>query len=118
MATAQVLVEMCRQLGLNEPIEMKDGTTFYFVTGGIRSALDKAKDVAGEKDIRLGGGVSTVRQYLTERLIDELHLVFRPIFMGSGEKLFDGLDLRDLGYAVDKWVPGERSVHMLISRQD
>ena len=101
-----------------EPIEMKGGTTFYFVTDGIQSALEKAKTVAGDRDIRIGGGVSTVRQYLEARLIDELHLIFRPIFMGRGEKLFDGLDLRDLGYAVDRWVPGERSVHLLISRKD
>ena len=101
-----------------EPLEMKGGTTFYFVTDGIHSALEKAKAAAGEKDVRIGGGVSTVRQYLSERLIDELHLVFRPIFMGRGEKLFEGLDLRDLGYSVDKWVAGERSVHLLISRKD
>lgn len=101
-----------------DPIEMKGGTTFIFVTDGIHSALEQAKAAAGEKDIRIGGGPSTVRQYLKERLIDELHLVFRPIFMGRGEKLFDGLDLRDLGYAVDKWIPGERSVHLLISRRD
>jgi dihydrofolate reductase len=101
-----------------EPIEMKGGTTFIFVTDGIHSALEQAKAAAGEKDIRIGGGVTTVRQYLKERLIDELHLVFRPIFMGRGEKLFDGLDFRDLGYGVDKWVPGERSVHLLISRKD
>jgi dihydrofolate reductase len=101
-----------------EPLEMKGGTTFYFVTDGIHSALEKAKAAAGEKDVRIGGGVSTVRQYLSERLIDELHLVFRPIFMGRGERLFEGLDLRDLGYSVDKWVPGERSVHLLISRKD
>jgi dihydrofolate reductase len=101
-----------------EPIEMKGGTTFYFVTDGIHSALEQARAVAGDRDIRIGGGVSTVRQYLSERLIDELHLVFRPIFMGRGERLFEGLDLRDLGYSVDKWVPGERSVHLLISRKD
>jgi dihydrofolate reductase len=101
-----------------EPLEMKGGTTFYFITYGIHSALEKAKAAAGDLDIRIGGGVSTVRQYLSERLIDELHLVFRPIFMGRGEKLFEGLDLRDLGYSVDKWVPGERSVHLLISRKD
>jgi dihydrofolate reductase len=101
-----------------DPIEMKGGTTFYFVTDGIRSALEQAKAAAGDRDIRIGGGPSTIRQYLQERLIDELHLVFRPIFMGRGEKLFDGLDLRDLGYVVDKWVPGERSVHLLVSRQD
>src|SRR6476469_9004130 len=93
-----------------DPIEMKGGTTFYFVTDGIHSALEQAKAAAGDKDIRIGGGPATVRQYLKERLIDDLHLAVRPIFMGRGEKTFDGLDLRDLGYRVEKWVPGERAV--------
>ncbi|HTH37429.1 MAG TPA: dihydrofolate reductase family protein [Pyrinomonadaceae bacterium] len=101
-----------------EPIEMKGGTTFYFVTDGIQSALEQAKTAAGARDIRIGGGPATVRQYLNERLIDELHLAVRPILMGRGEKLFDGLDLRDLGYSVEGFVPGERAVHMLIRRQD
>jgi dihydrofolate reductase len=101
-----------------EPIDMKGGMTFYFVTDGIHSALEQAKAAAGEKDIRIGGGPATVRQYLKERLIDELHLAMRPILMGRGEKLFDGLDLRDLGYSVEKSVPGERAIHMLVRRQD
>jgi len=101
-----------------EPIEMKGGTTFYFVTDGIQSALEQAKTAAGARDIRIGGGPATVRQYLKDRLIDELHLAVRPILMGRGEKLFDGLDLRDLGYSVEGFVPGERAVHMLIRRQD
>ena len=101
-----------------EPIEMKGGTTFYFVTEGIHSALEQAKAVAGDKDIRIGGGPATVRQYLKERSIDELHLALRPIFMGRGEKLFDGLDLRDLGYDIENWKPGERAVHVLIRLQD
>ena len=101
-----------------EPIEMKGGTTFYFVTDGIQSALEQAKKAAGARDIRIGGGPATIRQYLKERLIDELHLAVRPILMGRGEKLFDGLDLRDLGYSVEGFVPGERAVHMLIRRQE
>ena len=101
-----------------EPIEMKGGTTFYFVTDGIQSALEQAKTAAGARDIRIGGGPATVRQYLKDRLIDELHLAVRPILMGRGEKLFDGLDLRDLGYSVEGFVPGERAVHMLIRRHD
>jgi len=101
-----------------EPIEMKGGTTFYFVTDGIQSALEQAKKAAGARDIRIGGGPATVRQFLKERLIDELHLAVRPILMGRGEKLFDGLDLRDLGYSVEGFVPGERAVHMLIRRQE
>jgi dihydrofolate reductase len=62
--------------------------------------------------------VPTIRQYLSARLIDELHLFVRPIFMGRGEKLFDGLDMRDLGYKIDEWVPGERAMHLLVSRRD
>jgi dihydrofolate reductase len=101
-----------------DPIEMEGGTTFHFITDGIQSALDQAKAAAGDKDIRIGGGPATIRQFLEARLLDKLHLVVRPIFMGRGEKLFDGLDLRELGYVVDKWVAGERAVHMLISRED
>jgi dihydrofolate reductase len=101
-----------------DPIKMKGGTTFYFVTDGIRSALEQAKAAAGEKDIRIGGGPATVRQYLKERLIDELHLAMRPIFMGRGEKLFDGLNLRELGYQVEKTVPGERATHLIIRKQN
>jgi dihydrofolate reductase len=101
-----------------ESIEMKGGTSFHFVTDGIESALEKAKTAAGDLDVRIGGGPATIRQYLGARLIDELHLVMRPIFMGRGEKLFEGLDLRDLGYTCEKWVPGERAMHLLIRRQD
>ena len=101
-----------------EPIEMKGGTTFYFVTDGIHSALEQAKAAAGEKDIRIGGGSATVRQYLKARLIDELHLAMRPIFLGKGESIFEGLDLRELGYRVDETVPGERATHLIIHRDD
>ena len=101
-----------------DAIEMKGGTTFHFITDGIHSALEQAKAAAGDLDIRIGGGVSTIRQYLNERLVDELHLAVRPIFMGRGEKLFDGLDLRKLGYKVDKFVPGERAMHLLVNRLD
>jgi dihydrofolate reductase len=98
-----------------EPIEMKGGTTFHFVTDGIESALEQARAVAGGKDIRIGGGPSTIRQYLGAGLIDEMHLALRPILLGKGEPLFAGLNLRDLGYHVDKMVPGERAVHLTIS---
>ena len=101
-----------------EPIEMKGGTTFYFVTDGIHSALEQAKAAAGEKDIRIGGGSATVRQYLKARLIDELHLAMRPIFLGKGESIFEGLDLRELGYRVEETVPGERATHLIIRRHD
>src|SRR5436189_75154 len=100
-----------------EPIEMKGGTTFYFITDGIHSALEQAKQAAGEKDIRVGGGPATVRQYLKERLVDELHLAMRPIFLGKGETIFEGLDLRELGYKVEETVPGERAIHLIIRKQ-
>jgi len=101
-----------------KPLEMKGGTTFHFVTGGIHEALDRAKKAAGSRDVRIGGGVSTVRQYLEARLIDELHLPVRPIFMGRGENLFAGLDLPVLGYEVAKTVAGERATHAFIRKKD
>ncbi len=98
------------------PLEMKGGTTFYFVTDGIDSALAQARKAAGKKDVRVGGGVATVRQYLQARLIDELHLVVRPILMGAGEALFAGLNLRELGYAVADSAPGERATHVRVRK--
>ena len=99
------------------PLVMK-GTTFHFVTDGIHEALSRAREAAGGRDIRIGGGAATVRQYLRERLIDDLHLAMRPVLLGSGESIFrDGnLDLRELGYKVDKCVPCERATHMFLSR--
>jgi dihydrofolate reductase len=93
-----------------EPLEMKGGTTFYFVTDGIESALEQAKKAAGEKDVRIGGGASTIRQYLGAGLLDELHLVLSPVLLGKGEHLMHGLDLRDLGYECAKHVPGSRAI--------
>ena len=98
-------------------IPMKGGTTFHFVTDGIESALEQAKRAAGARDVRLGGGVSTIRQYLQARLIDEMHLVVRPVLLGEGEKLFDGLDLRALGYEVTRHVAGERAVHVFLRKR-
>lgn len=99
-----------------DPIEMAGGTTFHFITDGIHSALEKAKAAAGDRNVRIGGGAATIRQFLDARLIDELHVVISPVLLGRGEFLFHGLDLAELGYNVDKWVPGERGVHMFISR--
>jgi dihydrofolate reductase len=99
-----------------EPIEMKGGTTFYFVTDGIESALEQAKAAAGDRDIRIGGGPETIRQYLQAGLIDELHLVQRPVILGSGESLFEGLNMRELGYNVARSVQGERGVHVIINK--
>jgi len=100
------------------PITMKGGTEFRFVTDGIHSALEQAKAAAGTRDIRIGGGVSTVRQFLQARLIDELHLVVRPVLLGAGENLFHGIDLRALGYECTSHVAGERAMHVFISRRD
>ena len=100
-----------------EPLEMKGGTTFYFITGGIEEALAHAKLSAAGRDIRLGGGVATVREYLRARLVDELHLAQRPVVLGEGESLFAGLDLRALGYECHTSVPGERATHLFIRRK-
>ena len=98
------------------PLEMKGGTEFHFVTEGIQAALEQAKAAAGGSDVRIGGGVSTVRQYLQARLIDELHLAVRPVLLGEGENLWRGIDLRALGYDVAKCVQGERAMHVFLSR--
>src|SRR5215831_17857947 len=80
------------------PLAMKGGTEFRFITTGIHDALQQAQAAAGDRDIRIGGGAATIRQYLRARLIDELHLALRPVLLGKGEELFHGLDLRSLGY--------------------
>jgi dihydrofolate reductase len=95
---------------------MKGGTEFRFVTEGIRAALEQARAVAGGRDVRLGGGVATIREYLRARLVDEMHLAVRPVLLGAGERLFEGLDLRALGYACHKTIAGERAMHVLIRR--
>jgi len=96
---------------------MEGGTTFYFVTDGIRSALEQAKAAAGTLDVKIGGGVSTVRQYLGERLIDEMHLAVSPVLLGQGENLFAGLDLRALGYAVASKEATENATHVMVTKQ-
>jgi dihydrofolate reductase len=100
-----------------EPIEMMGGTTFYFVTDGIHSALAQAKQAAGEQDVRIGGGVSTVRQYLKESLIDELHLAIAPILLGEGENLFTGLNLPELGYECVERIEGKRAMHVTLRKR-
>ena len=99
------------------PIAMKGGTEFRFVTDGIHSALAQARAAAGDRDIRIGGGAATVRQFLQARLIDEMHLAVSPVLLGKGESLFEGLDLRALGYHVDRHVAGERAMHVFIRRR-
>jgi dihydrofolate reductase len=98
------------------PIEMKGGTVFHFVTGGIEEALTRARDAAGERDVRLGGGVSTVRQYLKARLVDEMHLAISPALLGSGEHLLAGLDLPALGYVCSRHLNSEKASHGFVTR--
>lgn len=100
-----------------KPLVMEGGTTFYFVTDGIASALAQAREAANGRDVRLGGGVATVREYLRVRLIDELHLAVRPVLLGSGEALFSGLDWHALGYEYTKSVAGERATHVFLQRR-
>ena len=99
------------------PLRMKGGTIFHFVTEGIHSALEQAKAAANGADVRLGGGVSSVRQFLQAKLIDSMHLAVRPILLGEGESLWQGLDMRALGYEVTDLVPGERAMHVFIGRR-
>ena len=99
------------------PLEMDGGTTFHFVTEGIEAALAQARAVAQGKDVRIGGGASTIRQYLRAQLIDELHLAISPIVLGQGESLFGGLDLRALGYSVNAHVSTDAAMHLVVTRQ-
>ncbi|MGZ2484022.1 dihydrofolate reductase [Rhizobium pisi] len=99
-----------------EPIVMDGGTTFYFITGGIHEALDKAKAAAGGKDVKIGGGVSTVRQYLQAGLIDELHFAVSPVVLGQGEAMFSGIDLPALGFRVTQHVASEHATHMVLAK--
>ena len=98
------------------PLSMKGGTEFHFVTEGIDAALKLARDAAGHKDVRLGGGVSTIRQFLTAGLVDELHLAVRPVFLGAGEALLAGLDMRALGYECAERLAGERAMHVIVRK--
>jgi dihydrofolate reductase len=100
------------------PLTMKGGTVFHFVTDGIHAALDRARAAAGARDVRIGGGVATVRQYLQARLIDDLHLAVRPVLLGRGESLYRDLDLRALGYECEKSVVGERATHVFLRRKE
>lgn len=100
-----------------ESVVMEGGTTFHFVTGGIRAALQAARVAAGGKDVRVGGGVATIRQYLSEGLVDRLHLAISPVLLGAGEALFHGLDLRALGYACVQQVPTEKATHVILEKQ-
>jgi dihydrofolate reductase len=96
---------------------MKGGTTFYFVTDGIDSALQQAKEAAQGKHVRIGGGVATVRQYLIAGHIDEMHLAMSPVLLGEGENLFAGMNLHQLGFSVAKILPGENATHVVIAKR-
>ena len=99
------------------PLQMAGGTEFHFVTGGIEAALEQAQAAAGAKDVRLGGGVATVRQYLRAGLVDELHLALRPVLLGRGEHLWHDIDMRALGYECTQVVAGERATHLFLHRR-
>jgi dihydrofolate reductase len=98
------------------PIVMEGGTTFEFVTGGIHAALEKATGAANGKDIRLGGGVATIRQYLRAGLIDEIHLAVAPVLLGSGEHLLGDIDLLQLGYRCTEHVSTPKATHLVLAR--
>jgi dihydrofolate reductase len=97
-------------------IEMEGGTVFHFVTEGIEVALDRARQAAGELNIKIGGGVDTVRQYLRAGHIDEIHYAVSPVVLGRGEAMFNGIDLRGLGYRVSEHVATELATHIVLSR--
>jgi len=100
-----------------KPLEMKGGTVFHFVTDGVASALAQAKEAARGRDVRIGGGAATIRQFLQAQLIDEMHLAVSPVVIGAGEPLFRDLDLDALGYRCDKSVAGERATHFFLTRK-
>lgn len=98
-------------------LRMAGGTEFHFVTEGIHAALALATAAANGRDVRLGGGVSTVRQYLRAGLVDEMHLAIRPVCLGTGESLWDGLDMHALGYDCTDCVAGERATHLFLRKR-
>jgi dihydrofolate reductase len=100
-----------------ESIHMEGDTTFHFVTGGIHEAMERAKDAAAGKDIRIGGGISTVRQYLQAGLIDEMHLAISPVVLGRGEALFAGIDLAAAGFRCIEQIGTASALHVVLSKQ-
>jgi dihydrofolate reductase len=99
-----------------EPLAMDGGTTFHFVTDGIHAALERAKEAAQGKDVRLGGGVATIRQYLTAGLIDEIHLVISPALLGRGEHLLGGIDTVSLGYKCTEHASSDQATHVVLTK--
>jgi len=98
------------------PIEMEGNTTFYFVTGGIHEALDRAREAAAGSDVRIGGGPNTIQQYLRAGLIDEMHVAIAPVLLGGGERLFEGVDLRASGYTCVQFAASEHAIHVVLER--
>jgi len=100
------------------PLKMAGGTEFHFITEGIHTALEQAKAAAVGRDVRLGGGVATIRQYLQASLIDELRIVVSPVLLGEGEHLFNGIDMRALGYECTEHKAGTRAaVHLTLRKR-
>jgi len=97
-------------------IQMKGDTTFHFVTGGIEAALDRAREAAAGRDVRIGGGPNVIQQYLRKGLIDELHIAIAPVLLGSGERLFEGVNLRELGYQCIRSISSEKATHVVLRR--
>jgi dihydrofolate reductase len=97
-------------------VSMEGDTTFHFVTGGAREALDRARTAANGKDVRIGGGVNVIQQYLREGLIDEMHVAISPVVLGAGEPLFEGVDMKALGYRCVQHVPSEKATHVVFAR--
>lgn len=101
-----------------KPLEMQGGTVFHFVTTGFDDALARARESAGDKDIRIGGGVATVRTALQKRVVDRVHLAVAPVLLGRGEPLFEGLDLGALGYRVTEHTPSRAATHIVLTHED
>jgi dihydrofolate reductase len=100
------------------PIRMEGGTVFHFVTGGIHEALDRARDASKGMDVRIGGGPSTIQQYLRAGLVDEMHVAISPVLLGGGERLFDAVDLRAQGFECVQFVASEKATHVVLRRQE
>ena len=100
-----------------DPVEMEGGTTFHFVTDGIQDTLERAKAAAQGQDVRIGGGVATIRQYLQAGLVDELHLALAPAVLGTGEALLTGIDLAALGFEKTQHASSPNALHVVLTRR-
>ena len=98
------------------PITMEGGTTFHFVTDGIHAALEQATEAAQGQDVRLGGGVATIREYVVAGLVDEIHLAISPVLLGRGEHLLGGIDMVSLGYKCTEHVPSSNATHVVLTK--